>query len=148
MLASTTSISILLEPDEHFTYVPNRCHLLNRMVTEKPCLVSLLRLHALSLRCLNIQRRHTQVLPLLRMAGKQQYLMPAGRIKQDAFHVFQAAAVTVHQGIVQYDQRWPSGFPQQIGVGQTANQTNLFPGAKAQFSDLPQFGPPGESARP
>jgi len=82
------------------------------------------------------------------MASKQQYLMPACRIKQDAFHVFQAVAVTVHQGVVQDDQRWPSGFAQQIGIGQTANEAHLFPGAKAQFGDLPQFGPSAESARP
>ena len=53
------------------------------------------------LRSLNIHRRHTQVLPLLRMAGKQQYLMPAARIERDALHLLQAVAIAVHQGVVQ-----------------------------------------------
>ena len=113
-----------------------------------PYLVSPRRLHTTLLRCLNIHRRHPQVLPLLRMAGKQQYLMPAGRIKQDAFHVFEALAVTVHQGVVQYHQGWPSGFPQQIGIGQSADQSHLFPRTKTQFGDLPQFAAPAEGAGP
>ena len=82
------------------------------------------------------------------MASKQQYLMPAGRIKQDAFHVFQAVAVTVHQGVVQYHQCWPAGFPQQIGIGQAADKAHLFPGAKTQFGNLPQFAAPAEGAGP
>lgn len=80
------------------------------------------------------------------MAGKQQYLMPAGRIEEDAFHVFQSVAVTVHQGVVQDDQRWPSGFSQQIGISQPADQAHLFPGAKAQFGDLPQLAAAAEGA--
>ena len=74
--------------------------------------------------------------------------MPAGRIKKNAFHIFEPLAVTVHQGVVQYHQRRPSGFPQQIGVGQAADQSHLFPRTKTQFGDLAQFAAPAEGARP
>ena len=82
------------------------------------------------------------------MAGKQQYLMPAGRIEQNALHIFQALAVAMHQGVVQYHQCRPSCFAQQVGVGQAADQSHLFPRTKTQFGDLPQFAAAAEGARP
>src|SRR6056297_785728 len=100
--------------------------------------------NCMNLQALEVNRWYTKVVPVPWVAGKQQYLMPAGRIEQDAFHVFQAVAVTVHQSVVQDDQRWPSCFPQQIGVGQAADQSHLFPGTKTQFGDLPQFAAPAE----
>jgi len=73
------------------------------------------------------------------MAGKQQYLMPAGRIKHDALHIFEALNVPMYQCFVQYHQGRPFGFPQQIGMSQAVDQPHLFPRPKTQLGNPPQL---------
>src|SRR5690554_100289 len=97
---------------------------------------------------LEVNGWHPEVLPFLGMTGEQQDLVPACSIEQDTFHVFQPVLITVHQGVVQENQGGPLGFPQQVGIGEAADQPHLFPGIKTQLGNLAQLIPPVEGSRP
>src|SRR5690554_7157659 len=73
---------------------------------------------------LEVNGRHSEVLPFFGVTGEQQDLVPACSIEQDTFHVFQPVLITVHQGVVQENQGGPLGFPQQVGIDRKSTRLN------------------------